>query len=158
MDKISVVVPVYNAEKYIKKCIESVIHQKYKNVELILVNYGSKDSSLSIMPQYEKKYPKIIRVFDQENGGEGAARNAGMSKVTGKFMVFLDSDDWLKEDYLDVLHQKIESNDIVISGFERYSSDYTYQYKNIPKDHEWSKFKYCSVAGKMYRTDFIKKK
>lgn len=87
----------------------------------------------------------------------GAARNAGMEKATGEFMVFLDSDDWLKEDYLTKLSATIRDNDIVVSGFERYASDYSFQYANVTPCNDWTKFKYCSVAGKMYRTDFIKK-
>ncbi len=69
MDKISVIVPVYNAEKFIDKCIESVIGQTYKDIELILVNDGSKDNSLKILQKYEKKYPKMIKVFTQTNKG-----------------------------------------------------------------------------------------
>ena len=67
MDKISVIVPVYNAEKFIDKCIESVINQTYKDVELILVNDGSKDNSLKFLQKYEKQYPKIIKVFSKTN-------------------------------------------------------------------------------------------
>ena len=156
MDKISVIVPVYNAEKYIEKCIESVLNQDYKNIELILVNDGSLDNSLKIMKEFEKKNPKIIKVYTQKNQGEGAARNTGIEKATGDYFVFLDSDDWLKKDHLTNLYKKIQNNDIVISGFERYANDYTFQYGKIPINCGWSKFKYCSVAGKMYRSKFIK--
>ena len=89
MDKISVIVPVYNAEKFIDKCIESVIGQTYKDIELILVNDGSKDNSLKILQKYEKKYPKMIKVFNQTNQGAGAARNLGIKNVSGKYIFFL---------------------------------------------------------------------
>lgn len=155
MDKISVIIPVYNAEKFLNKCINSVLNQKYDNIELILINDGSKDGSLDIIRKYQKENKKTIKVIDQKNQGEGVARNNGMDIATGKYLVFLDSDDWLKEDYLITLHDAIQDNDIVISGFERYNKDYGFEYSKQPDDNYWSKFKYCSVAGKMYRTKFI---
>lgn len=87
MDKISVIVPVYNAEKFIDKCIESVIGQTYKEIELILVNDGSKDNSLKILQKYEKQYPKMIKVFNQDNQGAGTARNLGIKNVDRKSVV-----------------------------------------------------------------------
>jgi glycosyltransferase involved in cell wall biosynthesis len=91
MQKVSVIVPVYNAEKYIEKCISSVLNQNYKNIELILVNDGSTDNSLELM----KKYNAII--IDKKNGGVSSARNEGLNRATGDFIMFLDSDDFLDE-------------------------------------------------------------
>lgn len=157
MDKISVIIPVYNAEKFLNKCLDSVINQTYKNIELLVINDGSKDSSLKIINEYKEKYDKIIKVIDQKNQGEGKARNNGLKIATGDFITFLDSDDWYKEDYLEILHKEIGKNDIVVSGFQRYNKNYEYEYEKIPENNPWSKFKYCSVAGKMYRASFMKK-
>lgn len=98
--EISVIVPVYNAEKYLGRCIESVLCQTYKDFELILVNDGSKDSSLSICREYEKRDERI-KVIDKSNGGVSSARNAGIDKAGGKMLTFLDSDDYLSEDFLE---------------------------------------------------------
>ena len=89
---ISVIVPVYNAEKYINRCISSIISQTYSDWELILIDDGSIDHSFSLMKEYEKKDKRIIAIH-QENQGAGAARNRGLNLVTGDYVVFIDSDD-----------------------------------------------------------------
>ena len=94
MSKISIVVPVYNVEKYLEKCIGSIINQEYKNIEIILVNDGSTDNSLKICNEY-KQQDKRIMVIDKENGGLSDARNAGIEKSTGDYIMFIDSDDWI---------------------------------------------------------------
>ena len=91
--KVSIIVPVYNCEKYLKKCIESIINQTYKDLELILIDDGSKDKSYDISLEYKKKYKNII-VLKQNNKGSGSARNYGIEKATGKYLMFCDSDDF----------------------------------------------------------------
>lgn len=157
MDKISVIVPVYNAEKFIDKCIESVINQTYKEIELILVNDGSKDNSLKILQKYEKQYPKMIKVFNQTNKGVGAARNLGIKHVSGKYIFFLDSDDWIELDYLVKLYEDISKNDIVISGFKSYDINGSLLFAENIKDNPWTKFKYCSIGGKLFLSSLILK-
>ena len=95
--KVSVVVPVYNVEKYLKRCLDSIINQTYKNIEIILVNDGSKDNSRDICEEYEKNFDNII-LINQENGGLSAARNTGLEYVKGEAVTFVDSDDWLELD------------------------------------------------------------
>ena len=90
----SIIVPVYNTEQYIHQCIDSVLHQEFKDFELLLVNDGSKDKSLTICKEYAKKH-SCIQVIDQENGGPSKARNTGLEHAQGKYILFLDSDDWL---------------------------------------------------------------
>ena len=91
---ISVIVPIYNVEDYISKCIESIINQTYKNLEIILVNDGSKDKSFDISLEYEKKDERI-KLFTKENGGLSDARNYGLDRATGKYLAFIDSDDFV---------------------------------------------------------------
>ena len=93
---LSIIVPIYNVEKYLKKCIESILSQTFKEYELILVNDGSPDSCLSICKEYEKKDDRII-VVDKENGGLSSARNAGINIAKGKYLGFVDSDDWIEK-------------------------------------------------------------
>lgn len=101
-DLISVIIPVYNAEKYLHQCLESVLSQTYKNIEIILIDDGSKDSSGAICDDYASKYP-FIRAIHKRNGGASSARNVGIDNATGKYIFFLDSDDWIEHDALEKL-------------------------------------------------------
>lgn len=112
--KVSIVVPVYNVEKFVAKCIESIINQTYKNLEIILVDDGSTDSSLKICKYYEKKDSRII-VIHQENIGVSEARNTGLDKVTGKYLAFVDADDYICENYIEELLNAIIKNKTKIS-------------------------------------------
>lgn len=94
---ISVIVPVYNTEKYLKRCIESLIQQTYINIEIILVNDGSTDNSFEICKDFKKKY-KNITLINKKNGGLSSARNAGITAANGDYIAFLDSDDWVVRD------------------------------------------------------------
>lgn len=101
--KVSVIVPVYNAEKYIKKCIDSILGQTLKELEIIFINDGSKDNSLSIIKEYAKDDNRII-VVDQENNGPSAARNKGIEISTGEYIGFVDSDDFIEEEMYEELY------------------------------------------------------
>lgn len=110
--KISAIVPVYNSEKYLKKCIMSVVHQTYDNWELIMVDDGSIDKSRKIMEEAMKKEARIKAVY-QRNAGPGAARNRGIREATGDYVVFLDSDDHIDKDYFALLAAKADDKDVV---------------------------------------------
>ena len=105
--KISAIVPVYNSENYVGRCIESVLSQTYQDWELILVDDGSIDKSLKILKDYEKKDCRI-KVIHQENKGPGIARNTGIKQALGEYIVFIDSDDVITKDYFELLSQKTE--------------------------------------------------
>lgn len=109
-DIVSIIVPIYNASAYLSKCIESLINQTHKELEIILINDGSKDKSLEICNFYAKK-DKRIKVFDKENGGVSSARNLGLDKHTGKYVTFVDSDDWVEEVYISHLYNLMISFD-----------------------------------------------
>lgn len=117
--KVSVIVPVYNAEKYIDECIQSVLNQSYSNVELILINDGSKDQSGTICEAYASKCENVIYKY-QENSGVSAARNAGLDLAAGEYVAFVDSDDKIKKEMISLLVEAIESADadLSICGFE----------------------------------------
>lgn len=99
---ISVIVPVYNAEKYIDRCVTSIISQTYSNWELYLIDDGSTDNSFTKLKMYEKKDNRI-KVIHQENRGAGAARNSGIDQVNGDYVVFVDSDDYIEDNYFEIL-------------------------------------------------------
>ena len=94
MKKVSVIVPVYNVERYLPRCLDSIVEQTYKNIEIICVNDGSPDGSAEILARYEKNDERVI-VINQENGGLSSARNTGIKAATGEYIVFVDSDDWI---------------------------------------------------------------
>ena len=120
MPKISVIVPVYNTEKYLHRCVDSILAQTYTDFELLLINDGSTDSSGTICDEYAAKDLRV-RVFHKENGGVSKARNWGIENAQGDFLFFLDSDDWLALDACDVLlHNMSNDNaDCVICGFNQ---------------------------------------
>lgn len=107
-DKISVIVPFYNTGNNLNKCIESIINQTYKNLEILLVNDGSTDESLKIAESYKDQDSRII-VINQKNSGVSAARNHGMKQSTGKYLMFIDSDDWVDNDYIFNLYNGFEN-------------------------------------------------
>lgn len=96
---VSIVIPAYNAEKTITRCVQSLLRQKYRHFELLLVNDGSKDQTLSLCQTLAKEDPRII-VIDKENGGVSSARNLGIERAKGEYIVFVDADDWVEPDYL----------------------------------------------------------
>jgi glycosyltransferase involved in cell wall biosynthesis len=96
MPKVSVIIPVYNVEAYLRQCLDSVVNQTLKDIEMICVDDGSTDSSAEILKEYAKKDERI-RVLTQSNSGAGAARNAGLVSAKGKWLYFLDGDDFIDE-------------------------------------------------------------
>ena len=118
MDKISIVVAVYNAEKTLKKCVDSLIGQTLKNTEIILVNDCSKDNSSSICKQYESEYSNVIAIDNPYNVGVSATRNNGIEKAKGDYICFVDSDDYVEPDYLEQLLNNFKKyNTVPICGF-----------------------------------------
>lgn len=113
--KVSVIVPVYNSSAYLKRCVDAILSQTYKNLEIIFVNDGSKDNSLDILREYERKDTRI-RVFDKENGGSSSARNVGLREATGEYICFCDSDDYYEKDIIENLSKVFsEHEDAVIA-------------------------------------------
>lgn len=117
--KISVVVPVFNVEPFLDKCIDSIVKQTYKNLEIILVDDGSSDNCPQICDEWARKDERI-KVVHKKNGGLSDARNAGMDIATGEYMGFVDSDDWIHKDMLYMLYNnmRINSSDISVCGVE----------------------------------------
>ncbi|MEG1518863.1 MAG: glycosyltransferase [Cetobacterium sp.] len=118
MDKkiLSIIIPVYNVQEYIEECLESALNQNVENYEIICVNDGSTDDSLKILQRYSETHKKI-KVIDQKNKGLSGARNTGFNSSTGKFIMFLDSDDYLKENSLKELIRKISEENLEILAY-----------------------------------------
>lgn len=165
--KVSVIVPIYNTEKYLGKCINSIISQDYKNLEIILVNDGSTDSSLEICNKLKKQDSRII-VIDKENSGQSGARNEGLKKATGYYISFIDSDDWIDKKMISTLVKNMEmySCDVSVCSLEltkntkEKENNEEYKIRLInPTAAEYITSKYgfgASVCNKLYKKEIIK--
>lgn len=168
--KISIIVPIYNTEKYLKKCLDSILKQSLKEIEVIAVNDGSLDNSLKILREYEKKDSRII-VIDKENGGLSSARNAGLEISSGEYILHIDSDDWIEQEYLKDMYDKAKKNnlDIVVSDIIWDFDNGKVEYKQdlpILENEEITGKKYLSllyngkifpaVWNKLYKTKLYK--
>ncbi len=122
MEKISVIVPVYNVEKYLGRCVDSILAQTYKNIEIILVDDGSTDGSGKICDEYGEKFPQI-KVVHQENQGLGGARNTGLLHATGEYVGFIDSDDWIAEETYETLLGALQENGCEVAACGRVIAD-----------------------------------
>ena len=138
--KLSIIIPIYNTSKYLSQCIDSILNQSYKNIEVILVNDASLDNSLSICESYSKKDSRIILIDKKINEGVDKARFTGLEYANGKYVLFIDSDDWLENpEILSIMHQKAEATnaDYIEMGMQR-----------VMDRHKWIKNKGISpVTG-----------
>lgn len=133
MKTVSVIIPVYNVEKYLPKSLGSAINQTYGQLEIICINDGSPDNSLEILEDFAKKDSRI-KIINQENKGLSGARNAGIKAATGDYIVFLDSDDWMDEDAVEAAVSKAENADTVLWGYIREFADKSLEKKIFEGD------------------------
>lgn len=116
--KLSIIVPVYNVEAYLEKCLDSLVNQTMEDYEIIIVNDGSTDNSEDIIIKYKNKYPNLIRYMSIPNGGVGNARNIGITLAKGEYITFLDSDDYVDSNAYKMLYEKISDGyDMVMTGY-----------------------------------------
>lgn len=128
---ISTIIPIYNTEKYIKRCLDSVISAKKKlTLEIILINDGSTDNSLKICDEYAKNYD-FIKIFTQDNAGVSSARNKGITEAKGDFISFIDSDDWIEEEFFTKMFNVIKegSIDLLVTNIQDFTKDGIYKNK-----------------------------
>ncbi len=161
--KISVIVPVYNVEKYIHRCIDSILSQSFIDFELILVDDGSPDNCGKICDEYAQKDCRV-RVFHKPNGGVSSARNLGLDNTKGKWITFIDSDDYIEIDYLEelVLFERDDKTDFVVTlnTIRKYTQckSLTLQYSEYNQLFSlYGLDKNGYVIGKLYKTDIIQK-
>ena len=150
---VSLIVPVYKVEQYLKRCMDSVLNQTYKNIEVILVNDGSPDNCPALCDEYAK-IDSRVRVIHKENGGLSSARNVALDSVKGDYIFFVDSDDWLALDTLEVLNEYLEEDHDMISFQRTYLTEEKVVEKGEknPKDMDVSQYIDASFLG---RYDFF---
>lgn len=163
---ISVIIPIYNAEKYLQKCIDSILAQTFTNFELLLIDDGSCDNSGKICDDFARKYT-FIHVIHKENGGVSSARNCGIEHASGTYVVFVDADDWVDINYLECLFPKKEE-DLVCCSFS--VEDHTFgirdwnvaltdcQEATKALSENLTKFAFCSVTCKSFKKYIIAEK
>ena len=156
-NKISIVVPVYNVEKYLNKCIDSILNQTKNNFELILVNDGSTDSSGDICDEYKLKYPNI-EVIHKNNGGLSSARDAGIYAASGEYIMFVDSDDWIEPNTIEILNGVIAENkyDVIIYGlFMDFEINNFESYAIVAQDKVYNSIELYLNEFEMYRSSTL---
>ena len=120
MVKVSVIVPVYNTEQYLEKCLDSLVNQTLGDIEIIIVNDGSPDNSQAIVDKYKEKYPEKIKSIIQSNGGQSSARNNALQYATGEFIMFVASDDYIELDTLERTYNIANNGNYDIVCFNMY--------------------------------------
>ena len=155
--KISIIIPVYNSEKYLDRCFKSILDNKYDNLEVIVVNDGSSDNSQKIIDGYVKKYPKVFVSINQKNQGIGATRNNGIKKASGKYIMFIDNDDFIDKDYIKTHVDNVLENDydVVISGYKRVTDEKELFSVSLDGKYPWSKYVSIAPWGKIYKKEFL---
>ena len=123
MNLVSIIIPAYNCQEFIGPCLDSILSQTYQSIEIIVVNDGSTDNTEQVLNKYQNNYPNLIKVYSNPNGGQGKARNFAVKQAIGKYLLFIDSDDYLEEIMVETLVQAIESNDstFAICAYSRVS-------------------------------------
>lgn len=154
--KVSVIIPVYNVEKFLPKCLDSLLNQTIKDLEFICINDGSTDNSSEILKRYSNKDPRI-KIINQDNLGVSAARNAGIKIATGKYIGFIDSDDWVDNNYFELLYKAAEkyNADIACCSITRcYNNGKVRSKLEITKEAVYTnantKFKILEIPRKCY--------
>ncbi|MBP3846437.1 glycosyltransferase [bacterium] len=170
MPKVSVIIPVYNVEKYLRECLESVVNQTLKDIEIICVNDGSTDNSLDILNEFSNKDNRV-KIINKTNGGLSSARNAGMAAAQGEFIGFLDSDDYIDLNFYESLYNRAKetNSDIVVCEYiyrfkdkSKRKKTFLKVDKNVVTSDAKEKFEclylplYCYVHNKIYKKASIK--
>jgi glycosyltransferase EpsH len=172
---VSIIIPVYNVEKYLHQCLESVVKQSYTNLEIIIVNDGSSDKSHFIIDDFASRDFRI-KIIKQQNRGISAARNSGIQASSGELIMFIDSDDWVEEEIVEKLFSEIEDYDLVVCSYNRsYNTKSKPRVFDIEGRSEGKEFQrrligllkeelkdpsqldsFVTVWGKLYKAKFIK--
>ena len=157
MKKVSIIIPVYNNEKYVEKCIRSVMEQTFRNIEIIIIDDGSQDDSVEILNRLAAEDKRIVLVH-QENGGVAIARNRGLELAKGEYVTFIDGDDYVSKEYIALFYEMAEREqlDMIICGVRYVAEDGRVLRELIPDEYqkmqreEWT-FRISAICSHFYR-------
>ncbi len=161
MPKISVIVPIYNVESYLAKCLNSLVHQTMENIEIVLINDGSTDLSENIAKKYIKKH-KNIKYYKKENGGQSSARNMGLKYANGEYIAFVDSDDYIELNMFEIMYEYALKNnlDIVMCGIKYVYDNYEEKVSLFNETRLITNKEYITSSpapwNKIYRRELLK--
>ena len=157
MDKVTLIIPVYNSEKYIGRCLDSILNQKYKNFEIMIINDGSTDKSQEIINEYKQKWPNKIITIEQENKGVAITRNEAIKQAKSEYIMFIDNDDYIDKDYIEVYIKTIKNGDydVVLGGYRRPNEHGKIVKKLKLKEEEWCKYMIMTPWAKIYKRQFL---
>lgn len=154
--KVSVIVPVYNVEDYLGRCLDSLIDQTFGDYEIICINDCSPDNSADVLCNYQSEYPNLIKVYhNKENMGLGKTREKALTLAKGEYILFIDSDDYVKNDYISSYTKVLEDGDydIIIGGYIRDASGK--KTTHLPSNSVWSTVTYPMACAKLFKKSFI---
>lgn len=154
--KVSVIVPVYNVEDYLGRCLDSLINQTFRDYEIICINDCSPDNSADVLRNYQFEYPDLIKVYqNEENMGLGKTREKALTLAKGEYILFIDSDDYVKNDYISSYAKLLEDGDydIIIGGYIRDASGK--KTTHLPSNSVWSTVTYPMACAKLFKKSFI---
>ena len=167
--KLSIVAAIYNLEEYLPRCLDALVNQTLKDIEIICVDDGSTDSAPQIVDEYAEKYPDKIRAFHKENGGEFTSRNYGLERAVGEYVTFVDVDDYVELNWAEKLYKAAKNNnaDLVVCAFERISLEtgkvtstdiagFGECVKEIKSDDDFIAFVNPAPWNKAYRREMLK--
>lgn len=167
--KLSIIAAVYNLEKYLPRCLDALVNQTLKEIEILCVDDGSTDNAPQIIEDYKKRYPDLIKVFHKENGGEFTTRNYGLERALGEYVTFVDTDDWVEPNWAEKLYNvaKEKNADLAVCGFERIDletnkvvatnmTNFGNSVKNISPDDDYLLFINPAPWNKVYKREKIK--
>lgn len=154
--KVSIIIPVYNAENTIGRCMDSILAQTSSEWEIVAINDGSKDGSQQVLERYAEKHPDKIRIFSQDNSGVTKTRERGIKEAGGEYVMFVDNDDYLEPDYVEIFLKEIEKGgyDIVVGGYRRITDDkkILFQYCPVTK---WMQYSIMTPWARIIKKSFL---
>ena len=155
--KVSVLIPVYNCEKYIERCIKSILNQNYDNIEIVIINDGSTDNTQEIIDKLKFKNSNIVSV-NRENKGICETRNELLNIATGEYVMFVDADDWIDEGFIKTYVDNAEGYDVVVGGFRRPDQNGKTLFEVKLQDEKWSPYMSTALWSNLYSRKFILKR
>lgn len=153
----SIIIPVYNSEEHLQKCLDSILKQTYTNFEIIIINDGSNDGSQKIIEDFAQRDPKKILFYSQKNSGISVTRNKGIEYSKGKYIFFIDNDDFISENYIEtfITQAENENADMVIGGYKRIEEKGRLLHSFLLKNTEWDAFRLQAPWARVYRKKFL---